>query len=103
MGILKYALPALALAVLTACAQASRYDLDFNEAPDDVRRDWNLTKQRCSGCHKVDRAFLNMALFSDRGDVEGLVEDMAARRGSGISDDDVPRIVNALDWHRTRE
>jgi len=101
MGVLK----PLTLAALVLCAGACatrslRYDEDFAAAPADVQQDWQLTKDRCNSCHKVDRAFLNMELYGDRGDVQLLVEDMASLEGSGISQEDMPRIVNALDWYR---
>jgi hypothetical protein len=102
MGILKLAMPC-ALMLLAACAtQATRHDSDFDEAPEQVREDWQLTKQRCASCHELDRVFLNMHLFEDEWDIELMVEDMASRPGAGIGYDEVPRIVNALEWHRTR-
>lgn len=101
MGILRItALAAFSFAIAACATQSLQYDDDFAPAPDDVRQDWELTKHRCNSCHKVDRAFLNMELYSDRGDLQLLVEDMADRKGSGIGNDDVPRIVNALDWYR---
>lgn len=100
MGILKWVLPLCLL--LAGCKASSNYDTDFEPAPEQVKADWPMTKQRCSQCHTLDRVFLQMELQKDKGDVEWMVEDMASRRGSKIKSDEVPRIVNVLDWHRTR-
>lgn len=100
MGVLKFLLPLCLL--LAACAASSNYDPDFEPAPDEIKADWPLVKERCSQCHTLDRVFLQMELQGDKDDVEWMVEDMASRRGSNIKSNEVPRIVEVLDWHRTR-
>jgi hypothetical protein len=103
MGILRItALAAVAFALAACAAQSLQYDDDFTPAPEEVQQDWQLTKQRCGTCHEVERVFLNMELYNDRGDLQLLVEDMADRAGSGISSNDIPRIVNALEWYRNQ-
>jgi len=103
MGVLR-TLPLALIGLLAACAaQTTRWDKDFEPAPQQVQADWQLARQRCSSCHELDRIFLNLHLFEDRGDVQLLVEDMAAERGSGIRKSEIEPITNALEWHRTRE
>ncbi len=88
--------------LLAACATTTRWDKDYAKAPEPVKTDWDLTKQRCTGCHSLERVFLQLNLAKDRGDVEWMVQDMAAHPGSGIRQSEIQPITDTLDWHRTQ-
>jgi hypothetical protein len=90
--------------LVASCVGWSRHDGDFEKAPPEIKQDWTLVKQRCSGCHDVDRVFNKMAagVVSNRGDIEFMVVDMQSRPGANIPDAEVDRIINVLDWHLNR-
>lgn len=90
-------------ALLSACTTYTRWDKDFEQAPEPVRTDWTLTKQRCGGCHSMEKVFLQMKVFKDRGDIELAVEDMAHKRGSGIRQHEIATITDTLEWYRAKE
>jgi hypothetical protein len=94
------ALCALVLLLCAACAMGSRHDAKFETAPEPIRSDWELTKLHCGQCHTLDRAFLNMELWSSRDDVEWLVIDMSSQPGANMSDAEIDRIIDVLDWYR---
>jgi hypothetical protein len=96
---------ALLAFVVTACASmaASRYDPEFEEAPPNVLEGWELTKVHCTQCHALDPLFMNMDLFTSRGDLQLLVADMASEPGANIPPPDRERIVDALEWYRSRQ
>ncbi len=85
------------------CATTSRWDAEFEKAPEPVRTDWDLTKQRCSRCHSMERVFLQLKVDNDREDVLWTVEDMARKPGSGITKSEVATITDTLEWYRARE
>lgn len=85
------------------CATTSRWDAEYEKAPEPVRTDWDLTKQRCSRCHSMERVFLQLEVDSDREDVLWTVEDMARKPGSGITKSEVATITDTLEWYRARE
>lgn len=92
------------LLTFAACVGWSRHDSDFERAPPEVRRDWPLVKQRCSGCHEVDRVFNKIAsgMIADRDDLLFMVLDMQSEPGANIPDNEIDRIVDVLDWHMNR-
>lgn len=93
-----------ACVLLAGCAGWSRWDKDFEAAPEPTRTDWTLTKQRCSGCHSLEKVFLNLnTTLKDRGDILFAVEDMADRPGSGIRNEEIARIADTLEWYRANE
>lgn len=102
MRMLTILLAACALCAVACASRETRRNADFEPAPADVRTDWELARERCSQCHNPDWVFDDMRNYPDRDVLELLVEDMASRPKSRIQDDEVLRIVNALDWHRTR-
>lgn len=85
------------------CATTSRWDAEYEKAPEPVRTDWDLTKQRCSRCHSMERVFLQLEVDNDREDVLWTVEDMARKPGSGITRSEVATITDTLEWYRARE
>jgi len=96
-------IPLIALCALaSACASTARWDREYEQAPEPARSDWHLVKDRCTGCHSLNRVFTKMPTYKDRGDIEFTVEDMADRPSSGIPWKEVPRIVDALEWYRAR-
>jgi hypothetical protein len=104
MGRAKIVLLGMLAVAVVSCASvaASRYDPEFEDAPPAVLEGWELTKVHCTQCHALDPVFLNMDLFRDRGDLQLLVADMAAEPGANIPPPDRERIVEALEWYRSR-
>lgn len=90
------------LGLIAACASSKNYDPEFNAAPEEVQSDWPLTRERCSQCHSLDRVFEYVDASTSRDEVEMMVEDMAGRKKSEIQDDEIPRIVEVLDWRRQK-
>jgi len=101
MGKLNLVLAAAALLMVACASRATQRDTDFDNAPHEVHTDWELTKERCSQCHTPDYVLNDMHLYESRQSLEYLVKEMAEIRGSRIQGHEIPRIVNALDWHRT--
>ncbi len=67
------------------------------------RRTFNpIGRERCSQCHSLDRAFAHIDASTSRDEIEMMVEDMAGRKKSKIQDDEIPRIVEVLEWRRQR-
>jgi hypothetical protein len=89
-------------AMLAGCVSYSRWDPEFDTAPEPVRTDWTLVKQRCSGCHTLEKVFLkiNTSIMKDRDSIQFTVEGMADETGSGIREAEIPRIVDTLEWYR---
>lgn len=109
MGILKTTLLcALALAVCSACGcawlmrekPADQVDPRFKDYPAEQRKNWLLTENRCSKCHDIDRTFESMWMMDNRRDIEAMVEDMADRKGAGISKTEQVQIADFLDYYR---
>jgi hypothetical protein len=96
------ALAALGL-VVSACAMTSRYDQDFVTAPEPIHSDWPLARDRCSNCHEIERVMTDLRIKPERYPnldyIELLVDDMARKRGSGISAAEIPRIADVLEWY----
>ncbi|MBK8206857.1 MAG: hypothetical protein IPK87_08660 [Planctomycetes bacterium] len=88
--------------IIAACASSKNYDPEFNAAPQDVQSDWPLARERCSQCHSLDRVFEYVDASTSRDEIEMIVEDMAGRKKSEIQDDEIPRIVEVLDWRRQK-
>ncbi|MBE7491179.1 MAG: hypothetical protein HS108_05410 [Planctomycetes bacterium] len=98
-----WVVPVLLLALGAGCAATTRWDAEYERAPQAVRADWDLARRRCSRCHSLERVFLQLELDNDRDDVRWTVEDMARRPSSGIAPQEVEPITGALDWYRTRQ
>ncbi|MBX3474498.1 MAG: photosystem P840 reaction-center cytochrome c-551 [Planctomycetes bacterium] len=97
-----FAVLACACLLAAGCATTSRWDAEYEKAPEPVRTDWALTKQRCGRCHTLEKVFLQLQVDNDRQDVLWTVEDMARKPGSGITRSEVATITDTLEWYRAR-
>ncbi|MCC6572612.1 MAG: hypothetical protein IT462_02370 [Planctomycetes bacterium] len=110
MGILKTTVVGLLGAcclALCGCAwlmrekPAEQTDPRFKDYPPEQKKNWLLTENRCSKCHDIDRTFESMWMMDNRRDIEAMVEDMADRKGAGITKPEQVQIADFLDYYRT--
>ena len=107
MGVLKTTVLLLTVLLGSGCAWLFRETEPgpggrFADYPEEQRSAAALTQARCTRCHEFDRVFEAMSFAGDRADIEFLVEEMADRKGSGISQRDEKQIVDFLDYYRLR-
>jgi hypothetical protein len=62
--------------------------------PADIESDCELTGQRCTRCHDIDRVLHNSVIEPESW--ERLIERMRRMNGSGISREESPRILRCL-------